>query len=334
MPACLLVRLSAHLKGSPYSYAKHSVFGDRKGRHVEAPGSRAHDSFATPGADGMEQPESVEAAAPAAPPDVVATNGEAAAAPADAAGAVAEDAPKPKKSRWGNKEPVPSPAEDGASRKRSRWGKKEEPADPLLMAVQMGIPLATLQHMSAKQQEMLPQLKQRVDEIDLLLRLPDCGVSEIPPERRSPSPDPVFDRAGTRVNSREARRRSTLEKERQSVLDSLKPKQPYAHFPPAIHPQPSLSPAQPSEQRCPRPRCVTLRTGARSSGVRLSYRSTSTLDTTFLARSSALAATLRSAWSASRVARSSSAARGRSRRGAAGTTGGSSARRTRSRCTS
>ena len=63
----------------------------------------------------------------------------------------------------------------------------------------MGIPLATLQHMSAKQQESLPQMKLRVDEIDLLLRLPDCGVSEIPPERRSPSPDPIFDRAGVRA---------------------------------------------------------------------------------------------------------------------------------------
>ena len=84
--------------------------------------------------------------------------------------------------------PAAPDSADGQSRKRSRWGgKKEEPADPLLMAVQMGIPLATLQHMSAKQQESLPAMKQRVDEIDLLLRLPDCGVSEVPLERRSPS---------------------------------------------------------------------------------------------------------------------------------------------------
>lgn len=163
---------------------------------------------------------------PVAPPELVA---EAAAEDGAAAPAPAE-APK-RKSRWGGKAEGVAAADVAAlaqaadvPRKRSRWGtKKEEPADPLLMAVQMGIPLATLQHMSAKQQEELPKLKGRINEIDLLLRLPDCGISEIPPERRSPSPDPIFDRTGTRVNSREARRRAALERERQSVLDSLKP---------------------------------------------------------------------------------------------------------------
>lgn len=58
------------------------------------------------------------------------------------------------------------------------------------------------------------------------LRLPDCGVSEIPPDRRSPSPDPIFDKTGTRVNSREVRRRAQLERERTELLDSLKPKAP------------------------------------------------------------------------------------------------------------
>ena len=75
------------------------------------------------------------------------------------------------------------------------------------MAVQMGIPLATLQHMTPKQQESLPQLKQRIDEIDVLLRLPDCGVSEIPAAQRSPSPEPIFDRSGMVVNTREVRKR-------------------------------------------------------------------------------------------------------------------------------
>ena len=78
----------------------------------------------------------------------------------------AANAPKQRRSRWGTKadnlpsQPAILTQADNAdgSRKRSRWGgKKEEPADPLLMAVQMGIPLATLRHMSAKQQESLPQ---------------------------------------------------------------------------------------------------------------------------------------------------------------------------------
>ena len=201
-----------------------------------------------------EAEPTAEVAAPAAPENV----DEAAAAPAatqdppaaestDAApdaAAAAEPAPKPKRSRWGGKvegdadsgeakrsrwggkEDGGTPTDgDGTARKRSRWGSKpKEPTDPLLIAVQLGIPLATLQHMAPAQQEMLPGVKARVDEIDLLLRLDDCGVSEIPPERRSPSPEPIFDRTGTCVNSRPLRRRKQLEEDRLKVIDSLKPK--------------------------------------------------------------------------------------------------------------
>ena len=188
---------------------------------VEAPVSDPVAAEASAAPEAGDAPADAGVAAPALAYD---------AAQGDKPVAEAEKPAEKRRSRWGSKaaaEPESSavvPA-DGA-RKRSRWGGKKDdgPADPLMMAVQMGIPLATLQHMSAKQQEMLPQMKQRVDEIDLLLRLPDCGVSEIPPERRSPSPDPVFDRTGTRVNTREVRRRQALERERQSVLDSLKPK--------------------------------------------------------------------------------------------------------------
>ena len=122
---------------------------------------------------------------------------------------------------------MPAPAgSDEPQRKRSRWGsKKEEVTDPLLIAVQMGIPLVALQQMSSEQKASLPLVKRRVDEIDVLLRLPDCGVADVPPERRSPSPEPIFDRHGTRVNSREARRRTALLDERQKLLDSTKPKQ-------------------------------------------------------------------------------------------------------------
>ena len=46
------------------------------------------------------------------------------------------------------------------------------------------------------------------------------------PQRRSPSPDPIFDRTGTRVNTRVARRKQRLEQEKTELLDSLKPKVP------------------------------------------------------------------------------------------------------------
>ncbi|KAL1495898.1 hypothetical protein AB1Y20_014541 [Prymnesium parvum] len=136
---------------------------------------------------------------------------------------------KQRRSRWGGKALAEDSggADEGGAKKRSRWGTKtQQVVDPVVLAVQLGLPLATLQHMSAEQQEMLPQLKKKIDEIDILLRLPDCGVSEIPLERRSPSPDPIFDKTGTRVNSREARRRQELERERAELMDSLKPKAP------------------------------------------------------------------------------------------------------------
>ena len=64
------------------------------------------------------------------------------------------------------------------------------------------------------------------ERIELLLRLDDAGVSEIPEGERSPSPDPIFDRTGTRVNTRVARRKQRLEQEKTELLDSLKPKVP------------------------------------------------------------------------------------------------------------
>ena len=139
-----------------------------------------------------------------------------------------------KRSRWGSRvvEPGATPAARPASsedpvKKRSRWGAKtKEPDDPLLIAVQLGIPLATLQNMPQAQAALLPDVKQRCDELDLLLRLPDCGVSDMPEDQRSPSPEPIFDRNGAVVNGRVSRRRKHLEEEKQKALDLLKPKVP------------------------------------------------------------------------------------------------------------
>ena len=56
------------------------------------------------------------------------------------------------------------------------------------------------------------------------LRLPDYGVSEIPSEQRSPSPEPIFDKTGQLVNSRVVRRKQKLTQERAELIESLKPK--------------------------------------------------------------------------------------------------------------
>ena len=148
-----------------------------------------------------------------------------AAAPADAAAAPAE-APAPEKkrrSRWGAK----VDEGDGQPQKRSRWGDKQPVVqDPMVLAIQLGLPLASIQQMTAAQQQSMPAIKAGVERIELLLRLDDAGVSEIPEGERSPSPDPIFDRTGTRVNTRVARRKQRLEQEKTELLDSLKPKVP------------------------------------------------------------------------------------------------------------
>ena len=78
---------------------------------------------------------------------------------------------KTRASRWGAKmeeDPTDQEAPAEAPRKRSRWGSKPaQSTDPVMLAVQLGIPLATLQQMTAEQQQMLPALKSKIDEVDL-----------------------------------------------------------------------------------------------------------------------------------------------------------------------
>jgi hypothetical protein len=56
------------------------------------------------------------------------------------------------------------------------------------------------------------------------LRLPDYGMGDVPVEQRSPSPEPIFDKNGQRVNSRVVLRRQKLDRERAALVESLKPK--------------------------------------------------------------------------------------------------------------
>jgi len=134
--------------------------------------------------------------------------------------ALAADAPAPAPAA-----PAEAPAPE--KKRRSRWGDKQPVVqDPMVLAIQLGLPLASIQQMTAAQQQSMPAIKAGVERIELLLRLDDAGVSEIPEGERSPSPDPIFDRTGTRVNGRVARRKQRLEQEKTELLDSLKPKVP------------------------------------------------------------------------------------------------------------
>jgi hypothetical protein len=123
-----------------------------------------------------------------------------------------------RKSRWGSKVDRLLVASEHPA-KRSRWSTCSKPADPMQLVMQLGIPLAQLQLMSAEQVASLPLVKKRVDEIDAVLCLPTISV-----ERRSPSPDPIFDRDGAVINSHDWGCRQVLENERAVLLDGLKPK--------------------------------------------------------------------------------------------------------------
>ena len=46
-------------------------------------------------------------------------------------------------------------------------------------------------------------------------------MGDIPVEQRSPSPEPIFDKNGQRVNSRLVLRRQKLERERTALVESL-----------------------------------------------------------------------------------------------------------------
>lgn len=143
--------------------------------------------------------------------------------------AAPESADGKRRSRWGAKTEDAAGISEApaAARKRSRWGSKPaQTSDPVTLAVQLGIPLATLQQMTAEQQQMLPVIKSKIDEIDLQLRLPDYGMGDVPVEQRSPSPEPIFDKNGQRVNSRVVLRRQKLDRERAALVESLKPKVP------------------------------------------------------------------------------------------------------------
>ncbi|OAD76593.1 CCHC-type zinc finger transcription factor, partial [Phycomyces blakesleeanus NRRL 1555(-)] len=99
---------------------------------------------------------------------------------------------------------------DGGRRKRkSRWGDEDK------KIYIPGVPTA-LPKLSRDQTDTYV-LQIRLEEINRKLRTGDF----IPPEReRSPSPEPIYNADGKRVNTREARYRKKLEDERHKLIDN------------------------------------------------------------------------------------------------------------------
>ncbi len=60
----------------------------------------------------------------------------------------------------------------------------------------------------------------RIEEITRMLRSGDLGIPTNP-ENRSPSPEPIYDNAGKRLNTREVRTRAKLDGERHKLVTEM-----------------------------------------------------------------------------------------------------------------
>ncbi|KAH8548072.1 hypothetical protein BGW37DRAFT_508104 [Umbelopsis sp. PMI_123] len=113
-------------------------------------------------------------------------------------------------------------SENGQRKRRSRWG-----ASDTKISIP-GLPTAISSSMTKEQREQY-SVHMRIEEINRKLRTGDI----IPHERdRSPSPEPIYNAEGKRVNTRDARYRKKLEDERQHIIEDAIKK--YSDFrPPA-----------------------------------------------------------------------------------------------------
>lgn len=128
-----------------------------------------------------------------------------------------------RQSRWANKEAAPAP---GPRPLTSTALALATPGEMLGAAIAMGIPIPIFSAMPDHLRRVMLGAKYAIDQIDRRLALEDCGVSETPPEARSPSPEPVFDDVGNRLNTRAERQRTKLLREREAHMQHMKPPEP------------------------------------------------------------------------------------------------------------
>ncbi|KRZ54239.1 Splicing factor 1 [Trichinella nativa] len=98
----------------------------------------------------------------------------------------------------------------GSRKRKSRWGKEGE------KAFVPGMPTAIPMNLT-KEQEIAYLLQLQIEDVTRKLRTGDLGIPQNP-EERSPSPEPVYDSFGKRLNTREVRTRQNLENERHRLI--------------------------------------------------------------------------------------------------------------------
>lgn len=123
---------------------------------------------------------------------------------------------QPPPPQFGQNQPPPPPPQqemergrDGKKRKRSRWGSKD---DKVLVTGPTTLP----SNMTEEQRKhYLIQFK--IEEITQKLRTGELGIPSDPGDR-SPSPEPIYNSEGKRLNTREYRVRKKLEEERHTLI--------------------------------------------------------------------------------------------------------------------
>ncbi|XP_041467707.1 splicing factor 1-like isoform X1 [Lytechinus variegatus] len=125
--------------------------------------------------------------------------------------------------------PMQQQPETSKRRKRSRWGGEDVKAAPGVATV---IPSGL-----SKEQETQVLLHLQIEELSRKLRTGELGV---PPnvEDRSPSPEPIYNHEGKRLNTRDYRMRKKLEEDRHKMIQealSLNPEyKPPADYKPPV----------------------------------------------------------------------------------------------------
>ncbi|XP_057864661.1 splicing factor-like protein 1 isoform X2 [Cryptomeria japonica] len=111
--------------------------------------------------------------------------------------------------------------EEGGKKKRSRW-EAEEPK--IAMLGQIKLPEFVKQFQLSDVDPELLTLNARL--FDINRRLQTGKVIDEADEVRSPSPEPIYNNLGIRINTREVRERERLTKERQIIISKLIKKNP------------------------------------------------------------------------------------------------------------
>ena len=131
---------------------------------------------------------------------------------------------KRRKKRWGEEteagkkvlESVADGSADPAAKKRrSRW--EEQPTAPTLplglnASIILPAALAALVDLNPETLELQRQLNQINNRLQIMNS--SIWIDDTPPERRSPSPPPLYNEVGARTNTREQRAKEKLMKER------------------------------------------------------------------------------------------------------------------------